>query len=549
MKYYSLIRSHFPYKTFNPGQYEAIAFALEQFVDYEEKHVILDLPTGIGKSAVAHTIYKCLQELSNREKYIGTFISPRINLQEQYCNEFSDLVSLTGKTNYECPKFPGTVYNTGDCRESRHSGTCEFFDKGECPYVKARNKWCNKSNGRVTNTSFMIEACDLLINKPHNRSSLITVDECHTLDKLLIDHCTIILDLKSVNYLKKFKFDKLLSRFEECIKLFAKIKIGEPFDLSTHDSFMNKLRTINLVNAAERYRELLEGRLNSDELKDVSNSAVKSKRSVLYQAIEELEQITDKIKLLYSGELTNIIISESSHNRVVIKPVFAREVAWYGLYRKADKFLHISATIVGKNLYCQDMGLPRITPYFSANNPIPVKNRTITIDSTIKVSGNKNHSNLFNGIKKIIDKHGDQPGIIHTVSYNLAEEIVANVNSDRFVVTSDYKEIRGILKSSNKIVVSPAIEEGVDLKESMFQIIAKTPYLFLGDVHVKLNLNTKLWYDRKTMIRVIQMCGRSVRGVNDYADTYVLDNTFINVLDKCMNITPKWFLEGIDIVQ
>ncbi|PCR16416.1 hypothetical protein CQA65_30215, partial [Klebsiella pneumoniae] len=55
---------------------------------------------------------------------------------------------------------------------------------------------------------------------------------------------------------------------------------------------------------------------------------------------------------------------------------------------------------------------------------------------------------------------------------------------------------------------------------SLFQILIKVPYDYLGDPLVAhINSVDPSAYFRNAILRIIQMCGRSVRGVNDWAAT------------------------------
>jgi Rad3-related DNA helicase len=81
---------------------------------------------------------------------------------------------------------------------------------------------------------------------------------------------------------------------------------------------------------------------------------------------------------------------------------------------------------------------------------------------------------------------------------------------------------------------------------SRFQIIAKVPFLYLGDPLVKLNAERRpKWYARKAVLRIVQACGRSIRGVDDHAKTYILDLNFKRLLRDNMELFPEWFLASV----
>ena len=88
---------------------------------------------------------------------------------------------------------------------------------------------------------------------------------------------------------------------------------------------------------------------------------------------------------------------------------------------------------------------------------------------------------------------------------------------------------------------------GIDLKDdlSRFQIILKIPFPHLGSSKIKKRLETNSdWYNWKTLIDVLQSYGRSIRNQEDWAETYILDSCFDQVLDKRV---PEYFKQALKI--
>jgi ATP-dependent DNA helicase DinG len=98
------------------------------------------------------------------------------------------------------------------------------------------------------------------------------------------------------------------------------------------------------------------------------------------------------------------------------------------------------------------------------------------------------------------------------------------------------------------VLISPSLYTGLDLKDdlSRFQIITKIPYPDLGDrwIDEKRKINGQ-WYIWQTALRLVQGYGRSVRSIEDWAKTYVLDSTFLTFVRKNKNILPQWFIQAI----
>ena len=92
------------------------------------------------------------------------------------------------------------------------------------------------------------------------------------------------------------------------------------------------------------------------------------------------------------------------------------------------------------------------------------------------------------------------------------------------------------------------MEEGVDLKNelSRFQIICKIPYPYLGDTLVKSRMQKwKWWYSLQTAKTIVQSIGRSVRNVNDYAVTYILDEDWNRFYSRNKSLFPDDFKKSL----
>ena len=149
-------------------------------------------------------------------------------------------------------------------------------------------------------------------------------------------------------------------------------------------------------------------------------------------------------------------------------------------------------------------------------------------------------------VKKIIENHEDQKGIIHTHSLKIAKHLVNSIKSKRFILAygeDREKMLQKHMKSkSNTILVSPSMAEGVDLKGKLseFQIICKVPFPFLGDKSVKKKMSKwKWWYSTQTLRTIIQSIGRSIRSEKDSAVTYILDEDWNKVKSYAKNNTTS----------
>lgn len=528
-----LVEKTFPFEGFNPGQKEAIVQAVT-LLKSGVKHVIMEAPTGSGKSAIATTVHRVLKELD--PSFRTTIITGTKGLQDQYVASESDIYDLKGKTNYDCPHGVGP-YNSASCRKFVSNSGCS--KKIECPYVMRREHWCKEAGLRLTNTSFQIEACPSLIMFPENKANLIVIDECHDLPTHLVNHCTLKLTRQNFFYTNKL-YNKFLPFLTDVINRYVNYSVG-----SAIKTTKKQLECIKLLdNMVSSQIETVEAQLYAGK---------KDNSEILGGALEELQQVSDKLKMFISLNDSEWILTEFVKDfQVELKPVYAFQVSQHGIFRKSDQFLHISATICGFDAYRKSLGIKE-NEYktIKISNHIPKENRKIKIISNVKVSGDFDRGLLVKNIDKIIQIHKQENGIIHSVSFKLAEEIKDySKNSNRMVITNKREEILDLLNQHNsgKIIVSPSMTNGYDFKGDMcrWQVLAKIPFLYMGDPFVALNMQrSSEWYSREAILKMVQSCGRAVRGLNDYAITYILDGHVNNLIKFNKELIPDWWLESI----
>lgn len=534
-----LAKKHFPFPNPNPGQLETCVEAIRLF-ESGIKHVVVQAPTGIGKSVIATTVHRMLREL--RPAHRTTIITATKGLQDQYTEDDKLIFDLKGKTNYSCPINRGP-YNSGSCRSAVKQGRC--VKNIVCPYVVTRRKWMDIAQLRSTNNSFQIEACPSICMDEKNRCNLIIADECHDLDDHIIQHTTLKFKVSDYIELGEYGITTVTKAITDLVKTFQSRHVGVPFKL-----------TMDQYNAMQELSDAVTKALGA--LEDMFEDESRNDHDHIGSCIEMLQQINDKAAIfedINDGDIcsTEWVLHEFEIDELVtLKSVYAKQVSNYALFRKADIFLHMSATICGFESYAETLGLnPDEWAYFDLENPIPVANRKVYALQLHKMNSSFSEFDaLAKDIDKLITLHKDVNGIIHTVSFKLAQDIYSRSKyKDRMLVSGDRNEIMAWLSGKQgRVVLSPSIEKGYDFKNdlSRFQIIAKVPFLYLGDPFVKMNVNmNQSWYSRKAILRIVQSCGRSIRGVNDYAKTYILDSNFKRLFEENANLFPTWFINSV----
>lgn len=535
----ALCRRKFPFPTPNPGQMEAIVFAVDSFLS-GKKHVILELPTGLGKSPIAQTVHEVIHELYKSHR--STIITATKGLQNQYVHTIKGVYDLKGKANYTCPLGHG-FYGTPKCKQACGGGSCS--PKSMCPYVQRRDVWISNAELRLTNNAFFCTAPYDMIgdHSEGKRTPLCIIDECHEIEASVIDSAAIDLDLTNI-----------LSNIQAVNKLYGEPileLIGALYDTFGKNPFMN-----NIDGLKDIVLEALKGpRQHLENLKKKIDAGDKS----VQVEYDEVDEVISSFYGLVNAEPGEWIITEYEKlKKILIKPVYAASVSHNVLFCKSDFFLHMSATVIGADQYAKTLGVPDGSwTYMAADNPIPVTNRQINVIKGLYLSAKFTEwDKYYKLIDRLISKHKDDNGVIHTVSYDLARKILDNLSKDnqrRCLVSNNSNDIMNHLQTvKGAVVISAGIEKGYNFVGdlSRFQIIAKVPFGYLGDPHIKLNLErNKRWYSRNTIMRLVQMAGRSVRGVDDWATTYVIDENFLRLTRSDYDLFPEWFLDSIKVLN
>jgi len=131
------------------------------------------------------------------------------------------------------------------------------------------------------------------------------------------------------------------------------------------------------------------------------------------------------------------------------------------------------------------------------------------------------------------------------------------------------------------VFLSVAMDEGVDLDgdKCRWQVLAKTLYKHMGDKRTRYRVLVRGkcqvcdhaeefwdedipnecpnctssgfggewdWYNRHAAIQIQQAYGRAVRGPEDHAIFYILDESAIGLIRRNAELFNEWFLEAID---
>jgi ATP-dependent DNA helicase DinG len=247
------------------------------------------------------------------------------------------------------------------------------------------------------------------------------------------------------------------------------------------------------------------------------------------------------------------------------RPVWVHPFTQRMVLDHADRILFMSATILSKELWCQQLGIDveKVT-FIQADSPFPASNRPLYIHNIGSVTGGDRDSYLsvVEAVDTILTKHPHERGIVHTTSYALAKYIMARSVHKRRLVTnagSDGKAsaLDTLRATKGAVLVSPSVGVGVDLPYDLlrFQVIAKLSFPNKGDSQVQARLekvgarlkypHARAWYTWATACSLVQAYGRGVRAVDDTCVTYLLDGNWQWFQKAAGKLLPNWFRAAI----
>jgi ATP-dependent DNA helicase DinG len=544
----------FPFSSIRHEQKRAIEFALDSF-ESGKKFVILELGTGVGKSATAVTISRYMETYgapvldSEGMPLSGSYIlTTQKVLQQQYVSDFGPgvgrgknlLLSIKSSKNYTC-----SYYSDQTCSESRQilsqlgkkvTGT-EFHKHcrgGKCPYALDKQSFI-ESPISVTNFSYFF--AETLHGKKLTPRNLLVIDECHNTESELGKFVEMTVSEKFAKEILKCKF---------------------PSSLESQGEIFTWL--------SGTYRPALKKRLKALE-KDIAakleeGSILLAEASKQYDLMDKHASKLDMFFDSYSPDnwVVNIIEPRAESKRAMRKFEFkAVDVSRFGdpyLFKFGGYVLLLSATIVDPNIFCSSVGIdPHQISYMKIPSPFPAKNRPvhfIPVGSMSKGQIDESLPRLSEAVRMILDSHPEEKGIIHAVNFKIAQYLVETIRSDRLLIhgSDDRERVLNehLRAESPTVLISPSMMEGVDLSDdhSRFQVLCKVPYPFLGDHVIRRRLETNRgWYPYQTIKSIIQSMGRSIRNESDYATSYILDSDWEKFLGMNRGMFPSEFLESI----
>lgn len=567
MKYETEIREAFKACGFDPrdGQLEYCEEVLTAYLDEGFKTVVLNAPTGVGKSILGAVIAEVLERKKGKTGLSSFMLMGQNVLAQQYMNTFVDqpnvksstFVFLKGANNFHCSAlstagedttaencaFNVFRQNKMDEQLQQHCNHCEY------KRIKGLKNTCRNL---ITNYSyFFIDRLYLAQADFGMAPRTITIfDEAQTINDLFVDHNAIFFSAKRL----KAYHDEIAEHLP-----LGNTAIFRDLKKITSDLEAGKINDRNYMS----YLKLLYSvyKTASDCAEKLAKGAIRDIK--VYNKLTRLKNkyfgLGCKIDDLFSFGYDNIFEYKKKEQEAHVKAIFCGDM-FYELIN-SEYLLFMSATIT-KEYLVETLHLdPKLVKFVSLAPTFPKESKKVIFLSPMSLNyktlqEEKVVETLRKRVESIVVKHSNagESGIVLTPSFDLTRKIC-----DKLVWTTDFEVFEHVAGEKLAIVldafkrytkgpavlVSPSLFEGISLDDdlSRYQVFVKAPYPSLGDKRMKhiLDYYPKI-YEFITLLKVIQGCGRSTRSAEDYSVTYMLDSNLQRLWKSQQNIWSEEFM-------
>lgn len=514
------------FSTIHDYQVQAVVEIVAAYDD-GAKVVVLDAPTGSGKTLIAEIVRR---ELETR----GVYVCHNKELQAQFQTDFAYSSVLYGRANYTptAKRLLQTV-TCEDCDWDKDRGSCSLcVSRVECPYQKAL-QGAIKSVVPVLNSAYWLSSTQNP-KSPFANRGLTVIDECDTFENVLGGQVEIYV---SEHRQKQWK-------------------IPPPSKLTKEDSHVEwgKGVILGLLPILQKYEER-----NTLDVK--ANREVKSLRSLVQNVQTMVDGIQSGDRWIYCGGAGS---SRRRGDGISFKPVTVKRFGKERVWEKDKRFLLMSGTVVSSGMLVEGLGWDEGYADVKVESQFHARNRQVVVrpvaDMTRKGASDYGYKQLEQAVVRLLENHSGERVVIHTVSYALASRTSAAIKGERSVFRYSMagertRAISDFRRCEGSVLVAPSADRGVDLPDDLcrVQVILKVPFLSLGDKQTSERLyNTpdgKVWYNVQVARSIMQMVGRAVRSKDDWATCYILDSHFVQWYRAWGHLFPSWFRKGIRFEQ
>ena len=514
----------FPAPEFRKYQKRTIEMMAELF-DSGVKCILLEAPVGSGKSLINTTFARYWRSF---------YTTPQLTLITQILNDknlgkyFRD---IKGRRNYVCAHDPFATVENGLCKRMKWF-KCD--KEVECEYFK-RKMECREWSTVITSAAYLIlegrweESESYLGNR-----ELLIVDEGHNIAELVSDYISITLSPYSLPVVYNSIKDLLKEEYTDISDVINLVKLT--------------------INKAKRFIDAIQTTLDGGFIISEKDSDAVTKVTRWLTSAEEFINSVDK-EWVWDSKITK------NYRTLTIKPVYSRDFMEDYIWKRGERIIVSSATILNSKLFVFETGLDKIFKKSEiALLKVPCtfdkENRPI-IDTTIgKMTIDEKYKNIGMAVKTIENILRIEKGkvALHCHSYGFANMVYDYIAWDikpRLIIhdaENRNEKLQEWYKSKDGVFVSVKFEEGQDWKGELCdaQILLKVPYPDSKEdarIARRLERGEWTWYYLQTLKEVIQAYGRAIRSETDKKRFYVVDSSFYQLISRNWTYVPEWFAE------
>lgn len=570
-----IIHDLFPHRdekgrpTYRKNQFELIRDTLIAFEDSGVSDVVVEAPTGAGKTSIAVTVARvmtqgfekllpkaraiahddivmAMEHLAPRQAHLITSMKL---LQDAYLGDDPLIKLVKGKANYECHRNPrkgGLARMSAAVAGRAQDFSCDeseqvfgrMCDKN-CPYKKAREDARFAPIALHNFDSFLNQ---VTMGGAFVPRRLMTIDEAHNSEEKLRNFMTLELDET----------------------IFSRIELPWSLPVSEEIEAVTDWVRVMLASVDSRRKDLAE-QLQNARKKNQSLREIE-KMSKLVKAVRLIEGVQQKLDRFYKSRrpATNIkpaswVASISPTDVVKLEPVDAGRFVPSALTRYGDKRLHLSATFLnGRGGYERAVNLkPGSTHFLSAPSTFPVESRLIYPRPAGRLGAkdwNRNYSQAVSEIREIIHENPGVRGVIHCTSYTMADQFAQSLGDEKRIIHYNRDNRNAIINRfmsgweyPDGVLLAVGLTEGYDFKGDLcrFQVLVRVPFPVPGKCMKARMEKDGRFYGWRTSLTLVQTYGRGMRSPTDFCKTYVLDERFNDFIKRENDQLPYWFSEAV----
>ena len=513
-----------------------------------DKRFFIDaMPTGGGKSVM----YMAVAQILGARTMV---LTANKGLQQQLSGDFAPigLVDVRGQANYPCialhhkKGFHGC--DKGPCH---HGVRCEyhprFGDRVGCEWFDALRR-ARKSRLVVSNYDFWMAANRYMEPDILGAFDLLILDEAHDAPDKLAEFCEVDLREAECNEFLQTS----LPPIEDGVDAWA--------DWAEH----HRPRLARDLEAAREWAG--DDPETANRLRTFAGKVEFLATARTWQRGEPSEPT-----IQIPGQVNDWVAERNGGPRggnpgAIFSPVWAHRYAERFLFVGVPKVVLVSATIMP--ITAKYLGIPADEMEFREHaSSFHPERRPVYVLPAAQISSKSSDSDyraLIAKTDQIIRDRSDRNGLVHTVSYRLADTIVGGSDFRSRILScrkvpggwsrTPAREVVDRFKRAavGSILVGPSFDTGFDFpyQECEYQIIVKMPFIDSRPKVIEARKKSdKQYLNYVTVLRLIQMCGRGMRASDDRCETFILDANALWFLRAAKGMLPAWFRAAIRYID